>query len=291
MVFIGSVLALIGGSLLSGGVALLNLDRWRVDIRVPAGFDPATLESAGVTITVIGAVAVAAAFVLMPLGAHGWGSRSELATPASPGPYPATLTGRLDAPSRALWLVKWLLLVPHAIVLALLGTAVWAVSIVAWFAILFTGRYPRSLFTFTVGSFRWGWRVAFYGYSALGTDAYPPFSLDPRPYPADLTVAYPDRLSRGLVLVKSWLLAIPHLVVVAGLTGATMSEWRGVSVLGVLVLIAAVALLFTGRYLPGVFDFVLGIDRWAFRTLVYVALLRDDYPPFRLDQGAEEPAR
>ena len=67
------------------------------------------------------------------------------------------------------------------------------------------------------------------------------------------------------------------------------AEWRGVSVLGVLVLIAAVGLLFTGRYLPGVFDVVLGIDRWAFRTLVYVALLRDDYPPFRLDQGPRSP--
>lgn len=60
--------------------------------------------------------------------------------------------------------------------------------------------------------------------------------------------------------------------------------------LGALIVIAAIALLFTGRYLPGVFDFVMGIDRWVFRTLVYVALLRDDYPPFRLDQGAKEPA-
>ena len=88
-------------------------------------------------------------------------------------------------------------------------------TIVAFFAILVTGRYPRGIFDFNVGVMRWTWRVAFYSYSALGTDRYPPFTLggSPTTRPRS-TVAYPEQLSRGLVLVKWWLLAIPQYVVV-----------------------------------------------------------------------------
>ena len=147
----------------------------------------------------------------------------------------------------------------------------------------------------TVGVLRWSWRVAFYSYAALGTDRYPPFSLDADPdYPATLEIAYPERLSRGLVWVKSWLLAIPHLVIVAILAGSASGGWedgRGGSpaLIGVLVFIAGVGLLFTGRYARGLFDFVMGLNRWVVRVLAYVLLLRDEYPPFRLDQGGDEP--
>jgi hypothetical protein len=214
--------------------------------------------------------------------------------------YPARLDARLDEPlSRWLWLLKWLLALPHFVILAFLWLAVVPVTVVSGFAILFTGRYPRSLFDFTVGVMRWSWRVSYYGFSAFGTDRYPPFSLHSDPtYPADFTVDYPQRLSRGLVLVKWWLLALPHYVIVALFAGG-WSGWnehsRNVSLLagggliGILVLVSAIVLLFTGGYPQPLYEFVMGMNRWCFRVLAYVALLRDEYPPFRLDQGGPDP--
>ena len=95
------------------------------------------------------------------------------------------------------------------------------------------------------------------------------------------------------MLVKSWLLAIPQLLIVGALFAATWGgRGRGVytvSILGALVIVAAFILLFTGKYPKGLFDFLLGIHRWAFRVVAYVALMTDHYPPFRLDQGPDEP--
>jgi hypothetical protein len=167
-------------------------------------------------------------------------------------------------------------------------------TIVAFFAILFTGRYPRGIFGFNLGVLRWTWRVAFYSYGALGTDRYPPFTLGEEPdYPATLDIAYPGQLSRGLVLVKWWLLAIPHYLVVAVLLGGGYASWDGggrgaPGLIALLVLFAGVALLFTARYPRGLFDFVLGLDRWVARVVAYAWLMTDVYPPFRLDQGGEE---
>src|SRR5690606_6158982 len=133
--------------------------------------------------------------------------------------YPARLDG-VVAPglSRALWLVKWILAIPRLVVLFFLWFALAVTTIVAWFAILFTARYPRALFDFNVDLRRATWRVSFSACSALDTDASPPFTLARTSYPADFDVQYPERLTRGLVLVKPWLLAIPHLVIVALLT-------------------------------------------------------------------------
>ncbi len=206
--------------------------------------------------------------------------------------YPVLIHGELDhGLSRGLWLVKWLLAIPHCIVLAFLWLAVVLLTVVAFFAILFTGRYPRGIFDFNVGVLRWSWRVAFYSCSVLGSDRYPPFTLADVDYPARLDVPYPEHLSRGLVLVKSWLLAIPHYLVLSVLIGSWGwasggGEWAtwGLSLNGILVLIAVVILLFTGRYPRDIFGIVLGINRWALRVAAYVLLMRDEYPPFRLDR-------
>jgi hypothetical protein len=221
---------------------------------------------------------------------------------AAPSAYPLRVEGELDGNlSRWLWLVKWVLLIPHFVVLVFLWIALVVVTVVAFFAILFTGRYPRAIFDFNVGVLRWTWRVGFYSYSALGTDRYPPFTLADVPdYPARLDVEYPQALSRGLVLVKWWLLALPHYLVVgvfaggawAGLNAASDNgTWSsGGGLIGLMVFISGVALLFTGRYPRSIFDFVMGMNRWVFRVAAYATLMTDAYPPFRLDMGGEEPA-
>jgi len=206
---------------------------------------------------------------------------------------PVRLRARLDENlSPGLWLVKWLLVIPHAIVLFFLWIAFVALTVVALVAILVTGQYPRALFDFNLGVLRWSWRVGYYAYSALGTDRYPPFSLGEEPdYPATLDIAYPQRLSRGLALVKWWLLAIPHYVVIAFFAGgeAQGTHWN-VGLILVSAVIAGFFLLFTRRYPTNLFDFVIGMNRWVMRVIAYAALMTDSYPPFRLDQGGDEPA-
>jgi len=203
-------------------------------------------------------------------------------------PYPLQVDATLDEHlSRWLWLVKWFLAIPHYIILAFLWVAFLVVSIIAFFAILITGRYPRGLFEFSAGVLRWTWRVQYYTYGALGTDRYPPFTLQEVPdYPAHLDITYPEHLSRGLVLVKWWLLAIPQYIIVGILVGGGWHVAGGL--IGILVLVAAIVLAFTGRYPQSIYELVIGLNRWALRVAAYAGLMTDDYPPFRLDMGPHE---
>ena len=218
---------------------------------------------------------------------------------ASPhDPDPVRLEATLEpALSRWLWLVKWLLVLPHLFVLLFLWVAFIAVSIIAFFSILFTGRYPRSLFEFNVGVLRWTWRVSYYSYAALAPTTTRRLPSPTSPTTAHLDIAYPERLSKGLVLVKRRLLAIPQYLVVGIFVGGAYTAWSvndqtaawGTGgLIGLLVLIAAVVLAFTGGYPRPIFDFVLGLNRWVMRVVAYAALMTDRYPPFRLDVGGSE---
>ena len=181
--------------------------------------------------------------------------------------YP--LTFDVDYPERlSRWLifVKWLLAFPHYIVLMLYGIAYFVTLIIAWFAILFTGRYPRGLFDFAVGLFRWGARVNVY--TNLLRDDYPPFGTG-GDYPARLEVEYPEQLSRWKIFVK-WFLAIPHLIILYG---------YGI-LANAITFVAFFIILFTTSYPKALFDLVVGYHRWNTRVYAYVLLLTDEYPPF-----------
>jgi hypothetical protein len=170
--------------------------------------------------------------------------------------------------SRLLIFVKWLLAIPHFFILYFLNIAVGVVSIIAWFAILFTGRYPRGMWDFVLLYERWTMNVTVYAY--LLQDEYPPFGEGP--YPVGLDLEYPERLSRLLIFVK-WLLVIPHLFILAFLGLAA----------GLVSFIGFFAILITGNYPRSMFDFMVGFARWSLRVNLYLLNLTDVYPPFSLE--------
>jgi len=171
--------------------------------------------------------------------------------------------------SRWLIFVKWLLAIPHLMILDALMAVAQVITFIAWFAILFTGRYPKGLFDFVVGINRWQNNVD--AYVLLLRDEYPPFSLSAGQYPVTFDIEYPEKLARWLIFVK-WLLIIPHLIVILLLGIVYM----------ITLVIAWFAILFTGRYPKGMFDFAVGLLRWGARINAYFLLMRDEYPPFSL---------
>ena len=211
---------------------------------------------------------------------------------------PVRVDARLDAPlSRWLWLVKWVLVIPHLVVLTFLWAAFAVVTVVAFVAILVAGRYPRTIFDFNLGVLRWSWRV---GYYASARSA--PTATRRSPWVRNRTTRPPGhRLSRTPLpragageVVAAGHPALPGARLPRSAAAAT---WRprsgaglGGGLIGLLVLFAVVILLFTGRYPRGLFDLVLGLDRWVLRVAAYVALMTDSYPPFRLDLGGADPA-
>ena len=200
--------------------------------------------------------------------------------------YPVTL--KIDYPDRELnrltTAFRLFTIIPIAIILILLNGTVWGDE--AWrgalasggvlfiptvLMLLFRQKYPRWWFDWNVNLTKFGLRVG--SYFALLTDAYP--STD-QEQAVSVEIPYPKvatQLKTGLPLVK-WFLAIPHFLVLAILGLAAF----------VVILIAWFAILFTGRYPRGLFNYVVGVMRWGLRVNAYAFLLVTDlYPPFRLE--------
>ena len=213
--------------------------------------------------------------------------------------YPTVVVnGTLVEPlSRWLWIFKWLLAIPHYIVLVFLWLGMFISVWIVLIASIFTRTYPRALYDYNLGVLRWTWRVEYYSYSVLGTDKYPPFSFGEYPrYPATLYVGPAPEISFGKA-IRNWVYVIPHLFIVSVLTSGIAwtfgDSHRGqyaTSFISVLTVIVALALLFLGRYPKGLFDLLMGLHRWIYRALAYGAFMTMDYPPYRLDQGGLDPA-
>jgi hypothetical protein len=192
------------------------------------------------------------------------------ATAQAEGDYPVTFDVEYpEVGNRFLILVRWILAIPHLIVLYFLGIVASVLVFIALLTLLFTRTYPAGMYRFVAGVMRWQQNVMSY---VLFRDEYPPFSLDEGAYaPVSFAVDQPAEFSRWLPLVK-WLLAIPHMIVMSALQFVALFVG----------LYMVVIVLVTGRYPRGAFDFLVGVGRWSVRVNSYLFLLVDRYPPFSL---------
>ena len=163
--------------------------------------------------------------------------------------------------------------IPHGIILFFYFLVSAVAGFIAFFAILFTGRYPRRLFNLVVGYHRWSARVEAY-WSNFLTDRYPPFSAGEDDGPVTLEVDYPERLSRLMAILKlffAWLyVGIPHGIIL----------FFYALLVFIAVFIAWWSILILGRFPQRLFYFVLGYMRWTLRVSLYFSYVRDEYPPF-----------
>jgi hypothetical protein len=190
--------------------------------------------------------------------------------PQARGTYPVRLEMAYPESLSRLTFVKWILAIPHYLILYAFNLVFEVISLIALFAILFTKSYPKGLFDFAVNTVRWRMNVS--AYVEFIRDEYPPFSFDTGVYPVTFEVDYPAELSRFAPLYK-WILAIPHFIVVAVLSFVSFFT----------VIIAGFAVLFTGKYPEGLYKFNVGVQRWSQRATLYALFMTDEYPPFSLD--------
>ena len=207
----------------------------------------------------------------------------EAATPAPPPPppppppeaggaagaYPVRLEASRQAEyNRFLPLIKWLIALPHYIVLLFLGIGALFAVLIAFFAVLITGRYPRGLWDYVTGVHRWAMRVVAYVF--LLTDEYPPFSLEDDPaYPVRVEFDYPEHVNRWRPLVH-WLLILPY----AFVAGILFYVAEIVAFIGIFVI------LFTANLPQGMFNLILNPMRWQLRSNAYGGFVVTRYPPF-----------
>jgi hypothetical protein len=184
-------------------------------------------------------------------------------------PYPEKL-------SRGLLLLRTLLgwlyvAIPHGICMFFIGLCAAFAQFIAFWVVLFTGQYPRSLFEFVVNTLQWQLRVAVY--MNFLTDEYPPFSMYDY-HPAEFIVEYPERLSRAQLLARlffGWLyILIPH---------GFCLEFRLIAH-SFVTFVAWWVVLFTGKMPEDMHRFLVGTYRWQARLIAYTFFLTDEYPPF-----------
>lgn len=171
---------------------------------------------------------------------------------------------------------------PHAFLLMFVGLWGAILQFAAFWIILFTGRYPQSMFEFQVGLLRWSLRVSARTYNL--SDGYPAFGIKSGDEYTSLEVPYPEKVSRGLTLVRAlfgWLyVGIPHFFIL---------YFRTLFV-GLLVFIAWWVVLFTGEYPEFAHEWAVGHIRWQTRLNLYLGFMTDEYPPFTGDELADEKA-
>jgi hypothetical protein len=153
-----------------------------------------------------------------------------------------------------------------------LGVVAVVCAVIAWFAIIFTGRHPGGLWSLAAFYLRWRVRVA--AYVALLRDEYPPFGDGP--YPATLELAQPKSERNRVTVAFRFFLAIPHLIAI----------WLLGIAWGVTTVIAWFAILLTGRFPESLYRFGVGALQWNIRVEAYLLLLSDEYPPFSLESAS-----